>query len=297
MTMTPETFRELVEEAAAAAPPAPHPASELTAGRVRLRRRRVGATGAGVAAVAVAALAFGTGLSGSPRADDQTGYVHEPTSPVTTAPRDPRVLSDVVDAAFPTPGDAALRNIRVNTFIRSWGVDACGGRGAPVDSTAYRFEQNVLPNLELIRDKGFTEPDGESGKGVRDDCQIGDALEAGAPAFEEWYALAGPWHEVVQATLRDPGVTTLEAPMAQCLHAATGLEVDARDPATSFLGAVDGSGGARTHQDAAAYADCGADYFGEIEQLLLAQRPAYVAQHRQLLEQFAVELAGLGYVP
>jgi hypothetical protein len=34
-----------------------------------------------------------------------------------------------------------------------------------------------------------------------------------------------------------------------------------------------------------------------MEQLLLAQRPAYVAQNRQLLEQFAAELAGLGYPP
>jgi hypothetical protein len=298
MTMTPERFRELVEEATAAAPPAPHPTSDLAAGRARLRRRRIGAAGVGLVAATVAALAVGIALTGSPRADPPPEYVHDPPSPTVTIDADnSQVLSDVVDAAFPTPGQAALRNIRVQTFVRSWGVSACGGTGAPADSTSDRFEQDVLPSLQLIREKGFTEPSQESFKGARDDCEIGDELQAAAPAWQEWFDLAGPWHELVQTVLEDSELTALRAPMAQCLHTATGVDVDAHDPATSFLGAMDGASSAERQRDAAAYADCGADYFGEVERLLLAQRPAYVSLHRQLLEQFAVQLVALGYTP
>jgi hypothetical protein len=295
MTMTPERFRELVDEATAAPPAAPHPARDLAEGRARLRRRRAGLAGAGLVAVTVAGLALGTALTGSPRAGTPSGYVREPTStPVAT---EPPVLSDVIDAAFPTPGRAALRNIRVQTFLRSWGVTTCGGTGAPVDSTADRFEQDTFPSLELIREKGFTEPSQESFKGARDDCQIGDELEAAAPAWQGWFDLTEPWHQLVETTLEDPGLTALEAPMADCLREATGVDVSVRNPATSFLGALDGSNDALKQQAAAAYADCGADYFGELEELLLAQRPAYVAQHRELLERFADQLVALGYTP
>ena len=290
MTMTPERFRELVDEATAAAPPAPHPTVDLAAGRSRLRRRRATVTGAGLVVATVAALALGVAVTGSPRADaPTTGYAHEPPAPT--------VLSDVADAAFPTPGRAALRNIRVETFLRSWGVTTCGGTGAPLDSTADRFEQDTLPSLELIRERGFSEPVLESFKGAREDCQIGDELQAVASAFEDWSALSGPWSQLVESTLEDPGLTALEAPMAECLRSATGLDVSVRNPATSFLGAVDGSSDAAKQEAAIAYADCGADYFGELERLLLAQRPVYVAEHRALLERFAAQLTGLGYSP
>jgi hypothetical protein len=294
MTMTPERFRELVDEATEAAPAAPHPARELARGRARLQRRRA-TVGAGLVAAIAAALTIGPTLTGSTRADTPSGHVQESPSP--TAATEPSVLSDVVDAAFPTPGGAALRNMRVQTFLRSWGVDRCGGTGAPVDSTADRFEQDLLPSLELIRQKGFTEPVEESFAGARKDCQIGDELQAAAPAWPAWSELTGPWHELVEATLQDPGLTALKAPMADCLRSATGLDVSARDPATSFLGGMDDTSDAQKQEGAGAYADCGADYFGELEELLLARRPAYVDQHRRLLEQFAAQLAGLGYTP
>jgi hypothetical protein len=294
--VSPENFADLLDRATETPPPPS--GSPLAAGRRRLRRRRAGATAIGVAAAAVVAVAAGSLLTGAPQAaDDPSGFVDEPTTTARPAPGDPYVLRDVVDAAFPTPGQAALRNIRVQTFVRSWGVDQCGGTGAPVDSTADRFEQDVLPSLDLIREKGFTEPSQESFKGARDDCEIGDELQAAAPAFQDWFALAGPWHELVQSTLQDPELTALEAPMADCLRTATGLDVDDGDPATSFLGAVDGADGADRDQAAAAYADCGADYFGQLERLLLAKRPAYVAQHRSLLEQFAAQMVTLGYTP
>jgi len=297
MTMTPEKFRDLIEAATSPAPPSPSPRTELKAGRRRLRRRR-GAAGAALTVAAALVLA-GSLVGGSPRAADQRQVATDPSSPTTSGSVHAQVLSDVVDAAFPTPGRAALRNIRVRTFLRSWGVERCGGTGAPADSTADRYEQDVLPNLELIREKGFSEPSSESFDGARDDCQIGEELQAAAPAFEEWFALAGPWHELVRATLKDPGLAALRTPMAECLRAATGLSVSDQDPAGSFLGAIDGAGsdGSVLHREAVAYADCGVPYFGKLEQLLLEQRPAYVEQHRQLLGRFAGQVAALGYTP
>lgn len=90
--------------------------------------------------------------------------------------------------------------------------------------------------------------------------------------------------------------------MAQCLREATGLEISDEDPADSLLSAADGAGGGATDQDlqrerAAAYADCGAGYFGTFEQLLRQERPAFVEEHRELLERFARQITRLGYRP
>lgn len=68
------------------------------------------------------------------------------------------------------------------------------------------------------------------------------------------------------------------------------------------MGAVDlaGSHGVpdqKQRQRAAAFADCGEDYFGDLEERLLAQRPALVEQHRELLERFAQQIDALGYTP
>ena len=300
MTMTPEKFHELLDEATGAAPPAPHLAADLAAGRSRLRRR-TGAVAGGLAAAAVVAIAGGSMLGGSPEAaDDQVGYATEhPSATSMPAPTDSPVLRDVIDAAFPTPGDGQLRNIRVQTFLRSWGVQQCGGQGAPLDSTADRFEQDLFPSLDLIREKGFTEEPAESFAGSREDCQIGDEIQTQAPAFEDWRELTSPWHELADTVLRDESLVALKQPMAQCLRQTTGLEVDDEDPAGSFLGAMDGS--SRTlqalRQRAAAYADCGASYFGRLEQLLLDARPAMVDEHRELLEDFARQITALGYRP
>lgn len=128
--MSPEDFADLLDRATETAPPPS--GSALAAGRRRLRRRRAGATAIGAVAAAVVAMAAASLLTGAPQAaDDPSGFVDEPTTTARPGPDDPYVLRDVVDATFPMPGQAALRNIRVQTFLRSWGVDACGGRGAP----------------------------------------------------------------------------------------------------------------------------------------------------------------------
>jgi hypothetical protein len=304
--MTPTQFHDLLDDATRTAPlPAHDPGGVLEAGRTALRRRRGLKSGVGIAA-ATAIVIGATALSGAPpAADGPTRFANDASSldtSGTSGTTGDAILSDVVDAAFPTPGDPQLRNIRVQTFLHGWGLERCGGRAAPLDSTADRFEQDVLPNLELIRVRGFTEPSQESFRGVDDDCQIGDELQAAAPAWAEWRELTGPWLAVVDEALGDERLVALKAPMADCLRAATGLEIDDRDPVDSLLGAVDHAGarGAKDQeqqQRAVAFADCGETYFGTLESLLLAQRPTLVAQHRQLLEDFAHQLADLGYTP
>jgi hypothetical protein len=305
MTMDHETFQQLLDEATGTAPPAPPVAIDLAAGRTRLLRRRLGATGAGVVAVAVFAIAASGVLAGSPRgADEPSRFATQDPSVVQTPDTtDSQVLRDVIDAAFPIPGDAQLRNIRVQTFLRGWGILRCGGKPAPPDSTADRFEQDLFPSLSLIRERGFAEPTQESFDGFREHCQIGDKLAANASAWQDWRELVGPWLELADGVLRDEDLVAPRQSMAQCLRQATGLEISGEDPAGSLLSAVDGAGtrGA-VDQDlqmerAAAYADCGAGYFGRFEELLLEARPAFVEEHRELLERFARQITTLGYVP
>lgn len=48
---------------------------------------------------------------------------------------------------------------------------------------------------------------------------------------------------------------------------------------------------------AEAYADCMAEYFEVMESELLKKRPEFVERNREVLERFASELSGAGYVP
>lgn len=304
MTMDHETFRQLLDETTGNAPPPSPVTADLAAGRARLRRRRIGVAGAGLAAAAMFAVAAGGALAGSPHASDDSPRFATDPPPAVPTPRttDSPVLRDVIDAAFPLPGDAQLRNIRVQTFLRGWGIEQCGGKSAPPDSTADRFEQTRFPSLSLIRERGFTEPVEESFDGFREDCQIGDELAAAAPAWEDWYELIVPWHELADDVLLDEDLVAPRKAMAQCLREATGLEISDEDPADSLLSAADGAGRGATDQDlqrerAAAYADCGAGYFGTFEQLLRQERPAFVEEHRELLERFARQITRLGYRP
>lgn len=301
--MDPDTFHDLLDDATSTPPPA-RSGADLAAGREMLRRRRGVETVAGLAAAALVAVTLGAALAGpDPASDGSTGFATDPPAAPTRTPAaarpDPTVLSDVIDAAFPLPGPAQRRNIRVQTFLHGWGIERCGGTAGPIDSTADRFEQDVLPDLELIRERGFTEPTQQSMRGVDEDCQIGAELQAAAPAWGEWRELLGPWLDLVDQTLQDERLRSLQAPMAECLRQTTGLPIDDADPVGSLFDSADDrdATGQQQRQTAAAFADCGADYFGTLEALLLDLRPAYVAQRRELLEDFAQQIEAMGYAP
>lgn len=210
---------------------------------------------------------------------------------------DPQVLQDVVEAVFMAPGVGQRRAMRVLMFIRARKIELCGGKGLPLDSTANRFEQHVFPDLQLIRERGFSEPSQESDEDIPESCD--DAPDA--PSFNEWINLTSPWRDIVDAVVLDKGLEELREPFWSCLSRRSGLEVE-KDVPAAFLRAVNLAGSDwATDEDqkrfAVAYADCGGEYFGKLRELLLAKRPAMVERHRELLERFAAEIVARGYVP
>ncbi|UUZ59072.1 hypothetical protein [Nocardioides sp. B-3] len=212
---------------------------------------------------------------------------------------DPKVLSDVIEGTFSVPGPGQRRSIRINTFIRSWMAQQCGGRGAPIDDTSERFSQDTTPDLELIRERGFTEDYVNMFAGARRDC---DAASPGnlidqAPTFQAWSELRSPWAEVERTVTADNRVAALRGPLAGCLEQRSGLTVSVRNPASSYLSGVDGAADADRQRLATIYADCGKDYFAMVETLMLEQRSEMVNRHRDILERFAVEVVSLGYTP
>ncbi|WP_377321255.1 hypothetical protein ACFJIY_19160 [Pimelobacter simplex] len=214
---------------------------------------------------------------------------------------DPQVLQDVIDASFTLPGRAQLRRIRVERFVRGWGIERCGGQAPPLEGTADRFEQGLYPDLGLIRRKGLSEPVEKIDYG-REECQVGDEIGKRMSSFWDWAKLAIPWDEVTQTLVQDESLVPVKVSMASCLRARTGLEVSDEDPAISYMGSVNkavvsDSSLTRMMDLSVAFADCGEDYYAALRTLLEKKRPALIERHREVLEKFAAELVELGYVP
>jgi hypothetical protein len=212
---------------------------------------------------------------------------------------DPQVLSDVIESTLSVPGPGQRRSIRVNTFIRSWMAQQCGGQGAPIDSTAERFSQDTTPDLELIRERGFNEDHVNMFAGADGTC---DAASPGnlvdrAPTFQAWGEVRSLWVEVERSVIAGDRVAALKEPLARCLEERSGLSVSVRNPTTQYLSAVDGARGDDMRRLATIYADCGKEYFAQVQELMLAERPEWAEKHRDVLERFAGELVALGYAP
>ncbi|MFT4216736.1 MAG: hypothetical protein QM619_06065 [Micropruina sp.] len=219
---------------------------------------------------------------------------------------DPQVMQDVIEATFTVPGRGVIRGLRVTEFARQNGIQKCGGKAGPSDSTANRPDQSMFPDLELIRERGFA----ENGSSLEEDKQLQELprdcnLLPDVPRAEDWHNLSASWaREVASPALADASLSSLKGPMAQCLTDRVGKEIDPVDPASSFLRTADvtmlstddwETGGEARY--AAAYADCGKDYFAKYGELLLAKRPAQVERNRELLNEFAAGLVKAGYVP
>lgn len=202
------------------------------------------------------------------------------------------------------PGEGVRRGMRVREFIRQKGIQECGGKPGPVDSTANRYGQDSYPDLELIRERGFSEPEAarqedEQLERLGSSCKN---LYPDIPGFDQWWGpLQGAWEETVRAALQDSSLNPLKPPMAKCLTEKSGLAADPADPAVSFLRSVNlamsAPGKAPEKVFAAAYADCGKPYFDRVRELLLERRPAMVERNREVIETFAKGLVAAGYVP
>lgn len=213
---------------------------------------------------------------------------------------DPQILQDVVDGVYWTPGAGVRRGMRVQTFAISIGVQECGGDPIQLDSTEDRPAQNLYPDLELIRERGFA----ENGPSYRDDLDA-DCAEI-APdsltSWDAWRSLETAWDDAaLTAQEESPALDNQKASMAKCLRDETGLAVDDEDP-TKFLLAVDNADiDGATDQDmmgfAAAYAQCGQPYFDTFASELEDERKDLVERNRETLTRFAVEISDAGYVP
>lgn len=263
--------------------------------RVRLRTGMRGVAAAGVVgAVALGATMVGPGHGGTEPTQVATSVTDTPD------PLDPAILQDVIAATYPGPGPEALRMMRVQTFLANIGIEECGGTPDPLDQTSDRYSQDQIPNLDLIREHGFTEPEAPGRTSVDDSCD--EIAPDSIGSFDRWMETRSPWWTSVDRLMDDPSLDELKVSMAQCLRDRSGLKVKEADPAGSFLGAVDGAlqrDGTEAESDswAADYADCGEPLFSAFGELLKPERAELVEQDIKLLTRLATEMAQAGYRP
>jgi hypothetical protein len=231
---------------------------------------------------------------------------------------DPQVLDDVAATVFPAPGAGVRRMMRVQNFISDFIVITCGStQRLSIDRTVERFEQQVFPDLDLIRTKGFVEKDPRVDRegnplplpGLRQGCDARSKgnIDERVPSWHTAMDLRQPWDDVVATVEQDPSVVALKGPFAQCLREGTkgtGMVISGEDPASTFLTQTDLaimrgklSMADRDRRIPRLYVRCGTAYFARTQALLEAQRPAMIERHRELLERFARELVAIGYVP
>lgn len=229
-----------------------------------------------------------------------TGGERGSGAPAGSAQVDPSVLSDVIEAAFPSPGDGIRRMMRVRLFARSLLNEACGGPPlGDIDATGGRYEQAAIPDLDLIRERGLSEPDPAGNKLV----SLGPCADEVLPAYRDWFNLGAPWSDVLTNALQSAPVVKQRPEAAGCLEDRTSLPVDESDPAASFISQTDremssGRGSATQMRDfSVAYADCTAAYFEAIAHEVEARRPEMIERNRELLESFAQQIVSAGYVP
>lgn len=213
---------------------------------------------------------------------------------------DPQILQDVIDASFWTPGPGVRRGMRVQMFVVSIGVKECGGDPPPLDSTEDRPAQNLYPDLELIRERGFAENLPSYREGLGADCP--DLAPDNLESWEAWRELTFLWDDVsLTVQGESEALDAEEDVLAQCLQDRTGLNFDEADPTTFLLAVdnahVDGATDQEMKSFAAAYAECGKPYFSAFAAELQDDRKKLIERNRELLTRFALEIADAGYVP
>lgn len=193
--------------------------------------------------------------------------------------------------------------MRVNAFSLGLAIEKCGGTPPPIEMTSDRFAQDLFPDLDLIAQKGFNDEVDERDKAlatVGPDCQD---LLPGLAAYEDWRDLFHDWTVLAETTQAEStALAATKAHAAACLRDRSGLTVDDADP-TTYLRSVniemsaDGTTRADSLRYASIYAECTRGYFNTMGSELAKRRSQLVERNRELLERFARELAGAGYVP
>lgn len=215
---------------------------------------------------------------------------------------DPQVIQDVVDSVLMLPGESQRRAIRLSNFVRGLTLQACGGEPIPLDSTSDRYMQQTFPDLELIAERGLSEPFIDSGGSLNCDIRS-SGVEAQLPSRVDAMELIQPWLDRVASIQQEPQILALKEPMYRCLTEVTSLEMG-RDVPTAFLMAsnlaLSDDAGDRTDEMelfSQAYATCAKNYFDALKMRLAEERPTEVERNRELLTRYAAELVAVGYLP
>ena len=223
----------------------------------------------------------------------------KPTVVTNSYDVDPQILADVVSYAFPTGGPSILRQMRVEQAVFSIQADDCGGKYRfDPDYTGSRTDQVRLPYLDLIAEKGFSEPEPDFGDRY-------DSREACAsrslPSLLSVLRLGTEWDQVVTEVWNRPAIQATLTPAGQCLESKTG-----RHLGTTGAEKVEGFFGLLTRIDLTAegmklhagyYATCMADYSAAMQVALRVEAGKSFAANRDVLVKFAQELEAAGYVP
>lgn len=227
----------------------------------------------------------------------------------TNGAADPQILSDVVDWAFPAPGDSMLRSMRLSRAIDSIQAVDCGGKPfADLDYTGEREDQSLYPDVALIRSKGLTEsgPAPEGTKVGQDKPCRYQSL----PRWQQAYNLQFAWEDgPVRTAVNSDALRPVVTSTGECLAAKTGwsltgpggrlnqffIELD--NHVVTAANTSDQAATQVTMKYSAIYADCAGSYADQLRKALLSKRPAEVERNRELLVTMAQDLARAGYVP
>lgn len=213
---------------------------------------------------------------------------------------DPQILSDVVEASYMVPGPNVRRAMRVKLAIKNVIQMGCGAKPIDINGTFDRFDQAHYADLDLIAERGLSEPETTS-----PDAEVDESCTKKVfPLSEVWFQSTGQaWYEATREAVNEPAVVATHAATAQCLTTKIGWKVEPSDPVAYFLVNADRqlqqSGDWQKAQDKMSdvFVECTAHYFASLRQALLPRRQALVERNRELLQSMADELAAKGYAP
>lgn len=221
----------------------------------------------------------------------------------------------VADAVAPVGGSSAANLARVSIWGGQALLDACNqpffGREGD------RFDQVRFPDFDRIADDGIgvlesfdnpvEDPVRVEGPEADPACR-----EQTLPAFVAGEALRGQWFETIVYPLwESPSTEQSKAEVTACLNVELSGTLETIPSLDAFFTSVDsaareitGTEEQRRSKIAAldqaaviAFADCGRDFYGDLEAQLSEARESFLDQHGEAVQDLARELDEYGYVP
>lgn len=274
----------------------------------RPRRRTLALVAA--AAVLVAGLAA-VALTRSGDDGTVTAATDGATAPASTSAPTPdpgsggdaAVRQAALDMVLPVDGVGARRMVEVTVALDRLARAECDipGHGGMV--LGHRFEEDLLPDVDDIRERGLVTPVVDETGVVSVPAADRPCYDAAIPEYQEAFEAAVTFIEGARDLRADPASAPAQAEAAACTRAAlpghddvTGIDgVWALvDEARTLSGAeLD----ARSRELAEVFVECSAPYYDWQREQLLARRAQVVAGHDDLIDRLATRLTAAGYQP